>query len=157
MTTILGDDTGSRLFWGIREAGLAESAEAEVLSFDGVGMAIASATTTPELAHACYDALQRELTRLQDAGVDGASWRARKRSWPVASSWTARAPIAACWRWSNSWLSIGRLETLDDVVDKVEAVSERDIRELLDRLPLTGTQVVATMGPLDERALFGSG
>jgi predicted Zn-dependent peptidase len=157
MATVLGDDTGSRLFWGIREAGLAESAEAEVLSFDGVGMALVSATTTPQLAPACYAAMQRELTRMQRDGVDEAELTRAKTK--LASSVvmdgesTNRRMLALV----DSWLSLGRLETLDDVVAKVEAVTGEDVQALLDRLPLTGAQVVAAMGPLDEAGLFGTG
>ncbi|MCC6626751.1 MAG: insulinase family protein [Chloroflexi bacterium] len=156
MATVLGDDTGSRLFWGIREAGLAESAAAEVLSFDGVGMTLAMATTTPQLAPACYAALQRELARMQRDGVDAAELARAKTK--LASSVvmdgesTNRRMLALV----DSWLSLGRLETLEDVVAKVEAVGVDDIRALLDRLPLTDPQVVAAMGPLDEAGLFGS-
>jgi predicted Zn-dependent peptidase len=154
MSTILGADAGSRLFWGIREQGLAESAEADVLSLDGVGMTIASVTTTPELAPACFVALQAEIARFQAEGIaEDELHRAKTKlatSVVMDGESTNRRMLALV----DSWLSVGHLETLDDVVAKIEAVSVADVRRLLDRIPLTEPQVVAAMGPLDEATLF---
>jgi len=156
LATVLGDGTGSRLFWGIREQGLAESAEAEVMSFDGTGMTLTMATTSPDLAPGCLAAVQAELARMQADGVAGdelARAKTKLASRVVMDGESTNRRMLAL---VDSWLSLGRLETLDEVVGKVEAVTAADIRRLLDRHPLTSDQVVVALGPLDEASLFGA-
>ena len=157
LATVLGDGTGSRLYWGVREQGLAESAEAEVLSFDGTGMTLSMATTSPDLAPACLAAIQAELARLQADGVaedELARAKTKLASRVVMDGESTNRRMLAL---VDAWLSLGRLETLDEVVGRIEAVTAAGIRRLLDRRPLTGDQVVVALGPLDEAALLGNG
>ena len=154
LATVLGDSTGSRLYWGVREQGLAESAEAEYLALDGTGLLLSSATTAPETAAACLRAMQTELARLQADGVTEeelvrAKIKLASRVVMDGES-TNRRMLALV----GSWLALGRLETLEEVVAKIEAVRTTDIRHLLDRLPLTENQVVVALGPVDEATLF---
>src|SRR5215813_13604797 len=44
---MLGDGTGSRLFWNIYQKGLAETAAASLSAFDNTGMVVAFLSTTP--------------------------------------------------------------------------------------------------------------
>src|SRR5579884_2287241 len=47
LATILGDDTGSRLFWALHETGLAESATSNVMVFEGAGLFLTHLSTEP--------------------------------------------------------------------------------------------------------------
>ena len=157
LATILGDATGSRLYWGVREQGLAETAEADYMAFDGAGLMLAIATTTPEQAAACHQAIQAELAKMQADGVsEDELVRARTKlaSRVVMDGESTNRRMLAL---IDSWLSLGELETLADVVAKVEAVRTTDIRALLDRQPLTENQVVVALGPVAEADLFGAG
>ena len=53
----------------------------------------------------------------------------------------------------DSWLSLGRLETLEEVEQAIESVSAQDCRDLLDRLPLPEHEVGVALGPLPENGL----
>ncbi len=48
--------------------------------------------------------------------------------------------------------SVGRLETLDEVVAAIDAVTTAHCRLVLDRFPLTHDPLVVTLGPLPESA-----
>jgi predicted Zn-dependent peptidase len=153
LSTVLGDATGSRLYWGVREQGLAESAEADVMALDGVGAMMTSATTAPDLAPACLAAMRHELARMQAEGVTGeelARAKIKLASRVVMDGESTNRRMLAL---VGSWLSIGRLETLDEVVAQIEAVTPQGIRALLDRFPLTREQVIVTLGPVDEATL----
>lgn len=156
LATVLGDSTGSRLYWGVREQGLAESADAEYMAFDGTGLLLSTATTTPESAPACLRAIQGELTKLQADGVaEDELVRAKTKlaSRVVMDGESTNRRMLAL---IGSWLALGRLETLEEVVARIEAVRAADIRGLLDRLPLTERQVLVALGPVDEAALLGN-
>jgi predicted Zn-dependent peptidase len=154
LACILGDSTGSRLFWGVREQGLAESADSDYLALHGTGLLVSSATTTPELAPACLRAMQTEITRLQEEGATAEELsRAKTKigSHVVMDGESTNRRMLAL---VGSWLALGRLETLAEVAERIEAVTAEDIRTLLDRLPLTVPQVIVALGPLTEEQLF---
>src|SRR5262245_9998004 len=58
---VLGDGTGSRLFWNIYQKGLAETAAASLSAFDNTGMMVAFVSTTPDHAPAVLELVRAEL------------------------------------------------------------------------------------------------
>lgn len=148
LATILGDTAGSRLYWGVREAGLAESAAAELLTFDGTGMLLSSATTTPDLAPRCLSAMQSELAHFQSDGVTNDELERAKTKLASRLAMDGESTNRRMLALVDSWLSVGRLETLEEVVEAITSVDGAAIRRLLDRHPLTNNQVVVGLGPL---------
>src|SRR5258708_20115572 len=57
---VLGDGTGSRLFWNIYQKGLAETAAASLSAFDHTGMLATLISTTPEHAPAVLELAQAQ-------------------------------------------------------------------------------------------------
>jgi predicted Zn-dependent peptidase len=53
----------------------------------------------------------------------------------------------------NSWLSVGKLETLEEMRDKIDAVTLEDLRALLEEFPLGPDQLVTAVGPLTDTDL----
>jgi predicted Zn-dependent peptidase len=146
--TILGDSTGSRLFWGVREAGLAESVGAEYLALDGSGLIIVYATTEPGKAVQTLEAVRREVQRLQDGGVTEEELRRAKTKLATRVVLEGESTNRRMLSLIGSWLSIGRLETLEEVEEAIERVSVQDCRDLLDRLPLPEHEVGVALGPV---------
>jgi len=151
--TILGDSTGSRLFWGVRETGLAESVGSQYMALDGSGLLIIYATTEPGKAADCLAAVRREVQRLQDGGVTEEELRRAKTKLATRVVMGGESTNNRMLSLIDSWLSIGRLETLEEVEEAIEGVSVADCRALLDRLPLPAHEVGVALGPLPEDAL----
>ncbi len=146
--TILGDSTGSRLFWGVREAGLAESVGAEYLALDGSGLIIVYATTEPGKAAQTLEAVRGEVHRLQDGGVTEEELHRAKTKLATRVVMDGESTNRRMLSLIGSWLSIGRLETLEEVEEAIERVSVQDCRDLLDRLPLPEHEVGVALGPV---------
>jgi predicted Zn-dependent peptidase len=146
--TILGDSTGSRLFWGVREAGLAESVGAEYLALDGSGLIIVYATTEPGKAAQTLEAVRREVQRLQGGGVTEEELRRAKTKLATRVVLEGESTNRRMLSLIGSWLSIDRLETLEEVEEAIERVSVQDCRDLLDRLPLPEHEVGVALGPV---------
>ena len=53
----------------------------------------------------------------------------------------------------GSWVSLGRLETLEEEAAQIDAVTLDDIYRLRERIPLDAHQVTVTLGPVSGQAL----
>jgi predicted Zn-dependent peptidase len=148
LATILGDDTGSRLFWAVYQEGLAETITAQVYDFDDNGMFWIHFGTEPELAQSALDVTEAQLERLQRFDVtedelDRA--KAKLNSSVVIGGESTNERVMGL---INSWVTQGRLETLEEVRHKIESVTLDDLRAYLDEFPVWPRQVIVAGGPL---------
>jgi predicted Zn-dependent peptidase len=153
LATILGDDTGSRLFWALQQAGLAETATAQVMEFEDNGLMLIHLATEPHLAARALETAQSELSRLQDFDVEEAELeraKAKLNSSVIIGGESTNERVMGLIR---SWLSYGRLETLEEIRQKIDAVTLDDLRALLDEFPVAPEQVTSAVGPLAENEL----
>lgn len=147
--TILGDDTGSRLFWSLYQEGLAETATAQVFDFDDNGLLWVHISTEPDKAQLALDAAEAELRRFQAFDVSQAELdraKAKLNSSVIIGGESTNERVMAL---INSWLTHGRLETLEDARQKIEDVTLDGIRAYLREFPLWPRQVVTAVGPLE--------
>ena len=150
LATILGDDTGSRLFWALQQTGLAETSTAQIMEFDDNGLMLVHVGTEPAQASQALQAARAEMQRLQDFDVtedelDRA--KAKLVSSVIISGESTNERVMGLIR---SWLTEGRLETLEEIRQKIEQVSLDDLRGLTREFPLAPHQVITAVGPLDD-------
>lgn len=153
LSTILGDDTGSRLFWALYQTGLAETASAQFYDFDDNGVMWIHLATEPSRGQEALQVAEDELRKLQEFDVtqdelDRA--KAKLNSSVVIGGESTNERVMAL---INSWLTLGRLETLEEVRQKIEAVTLDDLRAYLGAFPVWPDQVITAVGPLAESAL----
>ncbi len=152
LATILGDDSGSRMYWKLIDSGLAESASLGHYDYQGVGMfytwlsgepddlernlalveeVLASAKTEPatdtELAHA--------KSKIKSRVVLG-SERPRSRLFNVGGGWQMR----------------GDYRSLAEELTRLDAVTRDDLMRVATEYPLDRNAVV-TVGPRDKVSL----
>ncbi len=148
LSTILGDETGSRLYWAVYQEGLADSATAQAMEFEDTGMMLVHIGTDPDKAAEALAVTQSELKRLQDFDVDDAELdraKAKLNSSVVIGGESTNERVMGL---ISSWLTQGKLETLEEVRRKIEAVTLQDLRELLRDCPVWPRQVITAVGPL---------
>ncbi len=151
---VLGDSTGSRLFWNIFQKGLAEAASASLSPFDHTGMMLAYISTTPEQAPAVLELVRAELKGMQDDGVHEDELRRAKDKLVSHAVLDGESAFSRMRDLADTWVAEGRLRTIDEEVALIEAVSLADVRRVLDRFPYTGPHIFTAYGPL-EAAAFG--
>jgi predicted Zn-dependent peptidase len=157
LSVILGDDTGSRLFWSLYQPGLAESATAQVFDFDDNGLFWVHIGTEPGLAQAALDRTLDELARLQAFDVEEGELdraKAKLNSSVIIGGESTNERVMGL---INSWLSHGRLETLEEIRRKIEEVSLEDLRNYVRDYPLSPRQVITAVGPLAGESLSKRG
>ena len=149
MSVILGDDSGSRLYWELVDPGHAETAELGYNSYDGSGTYLTYLSCTPESTSANIDrvrAVYADVTRngiLQDE-LD----QARNKA---TSSIVLRSerPMGRLGSLGGNWVYRNEYRSVQDDLDTIRSLDLDDFREVLDEFPLDPISV-ATVGPLEE-------
>lgn len=151
---ILGDGTGSRLFWNIFQKGLAETAVASLSPFDNTGMMVAFISTTPDHAPGVLELVRAELKNMQEDGVQEDELRRAKDKLVSRTVLDGESAFSRMQDLAYTWVAERRLRTIEEEMAEIERVTVQDIRRVLDRFPYTDRHVLTTYGPL-EAAAFG--
>jgi predicted Zn-dependent peptidase len=150
---VLGDGTGSRLFWNIYQKGLAETAAASLSAFDHTGMLVTLISTTPEHAPAVLELAQAELKGLEEDGVREDELRRAKDKLISRTVLDGDSAYSRMQALAYTWVAEGRVRSIEDEMAVIEAVTVEDVRRTLARYSLTERQVITAYGPLEPAGL----
>ncbi|MEN6458799.1 MAG: pitrilysin family protein [Thermoguttaceae bacterium] len=149
LATVLGDDSGSRLYWDLIDPGLAEHVSLGHSEHEGAGMMMTYMTCDPEYA---ADNLRLILEVYRQAEADGITpeeleqAKSKVRSRVVLSSERPRGRLFAV---GSDWLYRHEYRPVELELDTVSGISAEACSAVLAKYPLTrGTMV--TIGPLAE-------
>jgi len=147
--TVLGDDSGSRLYWELVDPGLAEHAGLSHCEYEGAGLMMTYLTCAPERA---AENLQRILDVYRRAEADGVTQaeldqaKSKIRSRIVLSSERPRGRLFTV---GGDWVYRREYRSVRNDLETVAAVTLQQIAEVLSAYPLTRSTTV-TIGPLAE-------
>jgi predicted Zn-dependent peptidase len=153
LATILGDDRGSRLYWSVYQTGLAETVSAEPMEFEDNGMMLVHLATEPALAAEAVRVVRAELDKMQTFDIIPEELERAKTKLKASVIIGGESTNERVMGLINSWLSVGKLETLEEMRDKIDAVTLEDLRALLEEFPLGPDQLVTAVGPLTDTDL----
>ena len=132
---VLSGGMSGRLFGEIREKkGLCYSVYASYNSLPNLGGVFAYAGTSNERAQDTLDALLHELTRVSEGVTDDELARAKigLKAGTVMSGESSSARSAAL---ARDWFVRGRLRTLDEIAEAVDAVTVDSLNRWLEEHP----------------------
>ncbi|MEX2139499.1 MAG: pitrilysin family protein [Pirellulales bacterium] len=151
LTVILGDDSGSRLYWKLVDPGLAEHATVHYAGYHGAGAYITWLSCEPEQT---ADNLQVVLEVFREAEAHGvtsaelAQAKSKIKSRIVLGSERPRGRLFVV---GSHWTYRREYRSVRDDLAAVEAVTAEQIAELLRRYPLSHSTSFV-VGPLSEVA-----
>lgn len=151
LTTIIGDDSGSRLFWELVDTGKAESASIGTQEYQGAGVFLTWLSCLPELA---AENLQHVAEIIQEAEADGVTEEEltqAKNKICAQIVLNAERPTNRLFSVGNSWIQRRQYKTVREAVEAYRSVTLGDIARVLKKYPLSQTATVA-VGPLTELA-----
>lgn len=151
LATVLGDDRGSRLYWSVYQTGLAETISAEILEFEDNGLLLVHLATEPDLVPGALEAVQSEMRRLQQFDVTQEEVDRAKTKLSTSVIIGGESTNERVMGLINSWLTQEQLETLEEVHQKIEAVTIGDLEELVREFPVSPDQVITAVGPMSEQ------
>jgi len=153
LSVILGDDSGSRLFWDIVDPGLAESASLSHHDGQGSGAFIVYLACDPELA---ADNLARLAKIYADVETDGVTEvelnqaKSKVNSRLVLSGERSKGRL---FNVGGNWTQRREYRTIQDDLEAIDKITVADLAEVVKKWPLSANTTVV-VGPLEtiERA-----
>jgi predicted Zn-dependent peptidase len=147
LATVLGDDSGSRLYWELVDPGLAEHASLGHFEYQGAGLMMTYLGCTPESA---TDNLQRILDVYRRAEAEGVTpaelvqAKSKVRSRIVLGSERPRGRLFSV---GSDWVYRREYRPVDQDLDEVAAITLDELAAVLAKYPLSRSTTV-TIGPL---------
>lgn len=147
--TVLGDDSGSRMFWELIDTGLAESAALGSYEFQGTGLFMTYLSCAPEDTQANLDTVRRIIEQAESDGVTDEELRQAKSKILSHLVLQSERPANRLFSVGNNWLQHRVYRTVRQTMDRYQQITRDDVHAILQRYPLTHTTTV-TVGPQTE-------
>jgi len=151
LSMVLGDDSNSRLYWSLVDPGLAESADVSFHEYDGAGTFFTSFSSDPETVEEILAIIREEFAKVQSEGITEAELATAKSKVLSRIVRGSERPMGRMQALGMHWNYQGAYRSVDDDLRDFDAVTLAQVREVLDRYPLTNPAVFA-LGPLKELA-----
>jgi predicted Zn-dependent peptidase len=147
LATILGDDSGSRMYWELTDPGLAESASLGHYEYQGLGMFYTWLSCEPEQAEENLGRLEAIYRQAESTGVTPDELKQAKNKVKARVVLSSERPRSRLFNLGGNWLQRHEYRTVADDIDALDRVTSDDIRAVLKRYPLTAYSTI-TVGPL---------
>eukprot|EP00913_Durusdinium_trenchii_P010902 g10231.t1 len=147
LSVIVGDDSGSRMFWDIVDPGYAEAAEVGYNEYDGSGTYLTYLSCDPDSAAENLERIAAIYADVNKNGVDDSEIELARNK--VASRVVLRSerPMGRLSSLGSNWVYRKEYRSVADDMQTLRSISSDDIRELLEAYPLAQT-TTAAVGPL---------
>jgi predicted Zn-dependent peptidase len=144
---VVGDDAGSRLYWGLVDPGLAESADMSFHDYEGTGSFYTSFSCEPENARKNLAIVHRVLGEVQKNSITEEELQQAKSKILSRIVRASERPIGRMQAIGMDWIYLGKYRTVDEELKAYDAVSLKTIGRLLEKYPLERITTLA-LGPL---------
>lgn len=149
LATVLGDDTGSRLYWELVDPGLVDAANTDFHEYEGAG---AFYTYLSGDADDFQESLRTGLKVLREVQRGSITKEELSTAKSKITSRIVRGsekPMGRMQALGYYWTYLKKYRTVDEELAAIEAVSPQAIRKVLDEFPLDRVAVTA-LGPLEK-------
>lgn len=148
LSVIVGDESGSRLYWELVDPGHAEAAEVGYNEYDGTGTWMTYLCCRPEATAENLDRIRSIYEQVNRDGVTQEELDQAKNK--VASRVVLRSerPMGRLSSLGGNWLYRHEYRSVEDDLQTLQSITLEDIRALLQAYPL-GQTTTAAVGPLE--------
>lgn len=146
LSTILGDNSGSRMFWELLDKGLVEYAEMGSYEYQGTGIMMTFLCCAPRDATDNIRRIDEIFAIAESDGVSDeelARAKSKIRSHIVLQS---ERPGNRMFAVGSNWIQRGQYRTVREIIDAYSAVTVEDIANVMRDFPLTKNTTVS-VGP----------
>jgi predicted Zn-dependent peptidase len=149
LSVIVGDDSGSRLFWEIVDPGNAEAADLSYNEYDGAGAWMTYLSCQPEQVAENLDAMNRVFADINANGVTADELEQARNKAASRIVLRGERPMGRMSTLGSNWVYRGEYQSVADDLKQIRAVTQKDIRTVLEQFPLKMV-TTAGIGPLNE-------
>ena len=149
MTSILGDDSGSRLYWEFLDTGLAESAGMGSYDHLGCGGIMTYLCCSPENAQANMERLKALQQKIFDEGVTQKELDLAKRKIASRIVLASEKTNTRMFSIGSQWLSGQKFKTVAQIAEIYESMTLAQVNEAIKAFPLDNSMTVV-VGPKND-------
>jgi len=149
LAMVLGDDSGSRLYWALIDPGLADSADASFHDYEGAGSFYISYSCEPAQAQKNLGIIHGLLHQLQQEGITEDELKQAKSKVLSRVVRGSERPMGRMQAIGSTWTYLHKYRTVDDELKGFESVTLKKVRQVLDRYPIDQVTTLA-LGPLEK-------
>jgi predicted Zn-dependent peptidase len=146
LSVIIGDDSGSRLYWELVDPGYVEGAELSYQEYHGVGVFRTFFNGQPEETERKLNRVKKVFEKVNRDGVTEAELAQAKSKVCSRAVLSSERPMGRLESLGNNWMYRERYQTLGEDLAQIRAVTTEQIRDLLKEFPLNQNTTV-TVGP----------
>ena len=149
LATILGDHTGSRLYWALIDPGLADGAELSYQDYNQAGTFFTFLSCEPEETQANLGRIAEVYRTVMSRGVTSDELNQAKNKVLARSVLRSERPMGRLASLGFHWMYRRAYLTLEDELEAFSRVTLDDLRRLLRDWPLWPLTIVS-VGPTTE-------
>ena len=152
LSVIVGDHSGSRLFWELVDPGLAEAADLDFSEYDGSGSYLSYLSCEPEATEENLAHMASIYAEVNQHGIREDELELAKNKVSSRVVLRSERPMGRLSSLGGNWVYREEYRSVDDDLQTLRSITTRDVRNLLDAYPLATTTTVA-VGPLESLSL----
>ncbi len=152
MATVLGDDSGSRFYWELIDNGRADTAALSSLEYQGAGIFVSTLCCAPEDASENLQRIAEMEEEIQAHGITQSELEQAQSKICSNVVLMGERPKRRMFSVGANWLQRREYRTVKEIVESYQAVTCRDVAQLLSKYPLTKNATVV-VGPTSELAV----
>jgi predicted Zn-dependent peptidase len=149
LALIVGDDSGSRLYWALVDTGLAENADTGFHEYEGAGAFLTMIGCDPERAASNLAKVKEILATVRREGISAEELQQAKSKIGSRVVRGSERPSGRMQALGAAWTYLREYRSVDDELRAFDAVTPEGVREVLERYPIDQVTELA-LGPLKE-------
>lgn len=146
LSVVVGDDSGSRLYWELVDTGLAEAADLAYNDYDGCGVYMTYLCSQPERTTEIRERVHGILERVNREGITAEELEQARNKALTRIVLRGERPMDRLSSLGANWLYRECYQSVEDDLQCYQSITLDDIRELLEVYPLGCTTTVG-VGP----------
>ncbi len=148
LAVAIGDESGSRYYWGLVDPGHADSASCSVDPNEGSGTLVSLMTCEPDAAKPNLEMLRAILAEVQKTGLNAEELAAAKSKIASRVVRGSERPMGRMRAHAGSWIYRAEAFNDDTELARFDTVTLETVREVLNKYPVDSPTVVA-YGPAE--------
>ncbi len=136
LATIIGDSTGSRLFWDLVDKALAEEASMHLGVMDGTGVFQTYIQCSPQNVNVVLDIVSRIFCEVAEKGITEDELDKAKNKILSALVIKNEVPMGRLVDVGLNWMYLGKYRTIADDINAIRTVTANQVCELAKELKI---------------------
>ena len=149
LTSIFGDDSGSRMYWEFVDPGKAEYAAMGAYEYEKAGLMMTFLCGSPESTAENFERLKTLQAELQNDGVTESELELAKAKIASQIILASERPENRMFAVGSNWLARQQYRTVREVADRYDNLTLKDINTAIEKYPFDPANTLA-VGPLKE-------